>query len=180
MRRFLWVVAVLVACLLSVTTASAQGGTPAASPAACPDLSRDETADIALRYLDVWNTKDLTELDAVAHPDVVHHWGQGVDTQGIDDLKASIEAFFTAFPDMVMTFDDTIVDGDMVVIRWTLTGTQTGPFFGMEPSGASAEWTGINIYRVECGQVVESWSEADGVGLRQQIHPQDVYATPES
>jgi NTE family protein len=180
MRRFLCLVAVLVASLLTVAPATAQEeGTPAASPASCPDLTRDETADVALRYLDVWNTRDLSELDAVAHPEVVHHWGQGIDTHGIDDLKASIEAFFAAFPDMVMTFDDVIVEGDMVVIRWTLTGTHTGPFFGMEPTGASAVWTGMNIYRVECGQVVESWSEADGVGLRQQIQPQDVYATPE-
>jgi predicted ester cyclase len=179
MRRFLCLVAVLVAGLFIAAPAAAQDSTPAASPAACPALSRDETADVAQRYLNVWNTRDLTELDAVADPGVVHHWGQGVDTQGVDDLKASIEAFFTAFPDMVMTLDDTIVEGDTVVIRWTLTGTQTGPFFQTEPTGVTAEWTGVNIYRVECGQVVESWSEADGVGLRQQLNPQDVYATPE-
>jgi steroid delta-isomerase-like uncharacterized protein len=181
MRRLLCVIAILLASLLATSPMVAQDATPPASPDACPTLTRDETADVALRYLDVWNSKEVAAFDEVAHPDVVHHWGQGRDTAGIEALKGSTEAFFTAFPDMVMTFDDVIVEGDMVVIRWTLTGTHTGPFFGMEPTGATAEWTGINIYRVECGQVVESWSEADGVGLRQQLQPQEgVFATPES
>jgi len=175
MRRILALLAVVVASVLSTVTAASQEATPDA----CPALSREETADVAQRYLDVWNTRDLNQFDAYAHPDVVHHWGQGTDTTGVEALKTSTDAFFVAFPDMVMTFDDVIVEDDMVVIRWTLTGTQTGPFFGIEPTGNAAEWTGINIYRIECGKVVESWSEADGVGLRQQLLPQEPYATPE-
>jgi len=150
---------------------------PAASPAEgastlageCAAGTPEENIAVAEAYLDVWNSKDLSLFDELAHPEVVHHWGQGADTTGTAALKASTEAFFTAFPDMVMTFDQVIAEDDMVVIRWTLTGTQTGPFFGIEPTGAEATWTGINIYRVECGQVVESWSEADGLGLRRQL-----------
>lgn len=159
--------------------------TPAASPPAvvsadgeCVEGTEDANAATAQQYLDVWNSKDVSLFDDLAHPEVVHHWGQGQDTTGLDALKASTEAFFTAFPDMVMTFDETIVDGDLVVIRWTLDGTQTGSFFELEPSGVQATWTGINIYRIACGQVVESWSEADGVGLRQQLQAPDGPATP--
>lgn len=176
MRRYLCLLAVIIASVVTTITAGAQEATPDA----CPTLSRDETAEVARQYLDVWNTKDLNQFDDYANHDVVHHWGQGVDTIGLEDLKASTDAFFVAFPDVEMTFDDVIVEGNMVVIRWTLTGTQTGPFFGIEPTGNAAEWTGINIYRIECGKVAESWGEADGVGLRQQILPQDPYATPGS
>lgn len=174
MRRLLWLCVVVVASFAAASPGVAQEATPDA----CPTLSRDETAEVARQYLDVWNTKDLSQFDTLASPDVVHHWAQAVeDTTGIDALKASTETFFQAFPDMQMSFDDIIVEGDMVVIRWTLTGTHEGPFFGIEPTGITAEWTGINIYRIECGQVAESWSEADGVSLRQQLMPQGA-ATP--
>jgi predicted ester cyclase len=178
MRRLLSLVALVMMSLLAVPVASAQEATPELLPGACQIDTPEATAAVAEAYLDVWNTKDLSTFDTLAHPEIVHHWGQGVDTQGVDALKTSTEAFFAAFPDMVMIFDDTIVEGDMVVIRWTLHGTQTGPFFELEPSGREATWTGINIYRISCGKVVESWGEADGVGLRAQLYPIDELATP--
>ena len=159
----------------SAQSASPQAGTPTAD---CPTLSEEETAEVAQQYLNVWNTQDLSTFDTLAHPDVIHHWGQGPDTVGIDALKASTTAFFAAFPDMEMTFDLVLTDGDYVTILWTLTGTQTGPFFELEPTGVQATWSGINIYRVECGQVVESWSEADAIGLRAQLNGAE--ATPTS
>lgn len=98
-------------------------------------------------------------------------WGQGADTTGTAALIASIEAF----PDMVMTFDQMLAEDDLVLIRWTINGTQTGPFFGNEPT-----WTGINMYRISCGKVIESWSEADGLGLREQLGLLDDPAAPAS
>lgn len=153
--------------------AAAPAVEPAASPAAlageCAVGTANENIAAAEAYLDIWNSKDVSLFDALAQPDVVHHWGQGADTTGTAALKASTEAFITAFPDMVMTFDAFMAEGDMVLIRWTLNGTQTGPFFGIEPTGNTATWTGINIYRIECGLVAESWSEADGLSLRRQL-----------
>lgn len=146
---------------------------PEASPVnligECQNGTAEENIAVAEQYLDVWNSKDVSLFDQFAHPDVVHHWGQGADTNGTAALEASTEAFITAFPDMVMTFDQIVAEDDLVVIRWTLNGTQTGPFFGIEPTGMDATWGGINIYRISCGKVVESWSEADGLGLRRQL-----------
>lgn len=160
--------------------AIAQEATPAASPVStCTPASRDEAIAIAETYLGVWNSHDVATFDEIADPGVIHHWGQGRDTVGIPDLKASTQAFFVAFPDLAMTFDDVLVDGDKVVIRWTLTGTQEGPFFGIAPTGVTATWTGVNIYRIACGKVVESWGEADGVALRQQLGAAESVATPQ-
>ncbi|MDQ3655534.1 MAG: ester cyclase [Chloroflexota bacterium] len=184
MRRLLYLITLLMAGMLTVPLVAAQDATPEATPAnlsgACVAGTEEENAAVAEAYLDVWNSQDVALFDDVAHPDVIHHWGQGQDTVGREALKASTEAFFTAFPDMVITFDDVIVEDDMVVIRWTITGTQTGPFFELQPTGIEATWSGINIYRIECGQVVESWSEADAVGLRAQLQAPDDVATPAS
>ena len=164
------------------SAATVQDASPVASPedlsGPCLTGTRDETADVAQQYLDIFTSHDLDLYDELADPGVVHHWGQGVDTTGIEELKASSEAFFTAFPDMVITFDEVVVENAMVVIRWTLNGTQTGQFFEIAPTGIEATWTGINMYRISGGKVVEVWGEADGVGLRQQLQAPGSLATP--
>ncbi|MBA2468632.1 MAG: ester cyclase [Chloroflexia bacterium] len=162
------------------TTSTSPQATPANLIGACQNGTAEENIAVAEQYLDVWNSKDVSLFDELAHPAVVHHWGQGADTTGTAALKASTEAFFTAFPDMVMTFDQVIAEDDLVVIRWTLNGTQSGPFFGIEPTGTEATWGGINIYRISCGKVVESWSEADGLGLRRELGVLEEAATPAS
>ncbi len=79
-----------------------------------------------------------------------------------------------------MTFDQILAEDDLVLIRWTVNGTQSGPFFGNAPTGLEATWTGINIYRISCGKVIESWGEADGLGLRRQLGLLDDPGTPAS
>ncbi len=91
---------------------------------------------------------------------------------------AGTDAFAIAFPDLRVTIDQVIADGDYVVVRWTATGTQTGPFFNLEPSGVEATWTGINIFRFECGLIAESWNEVGGLGLRDQPEALPSAATP--
>ena len=153
--------------------------TGAATPdAACAPTTEQDAVDIAGRWADVWDSGDIDLYDELAAPDSIHHWGLGQDTTSLDDFKDRIGAFFTAFPDLRSTVDETVVEGDLVVIRWSNTGTQTGPIFGFEPTGAEVTWNGINIFRVACGQVVESWSEADGAGLRAQLEAASAMATP--
>jgi predicted ester cyclase len=67
------------------------------------------------------------------------------------------------------TINDVITEDDLVVVRWTATGTHTGEFQGVEPTGKQATWTGVGIFRFECGKIVEDWSEVDGVGRLQQL-----------
>lgn len=142
----------------------------AASPAACAATSEGEAADLVRSWFDVWNTRDLASLDALGAADYVHHWGGQVpDTTDLNSYKQRIDGFLHAFPDLHATVDDVIVDGDLVVLRWTETGTQQGRFGNIEPTGKNVTWTGINIFRVECGQLVESWNATDGIGLQQQL-----------
>ncbi len=71
--------------------------------------------------------------------------------------------------------NDVVTEDDRVVVRWTATGTQTGEFQGIAPTGKKVTWTGVNIYRFECGKIAEQWSELDGIGRLQQL---GVLATP--
>jgi predicted ester cyclase len=68
-----------------------------------------------------------------------------------------------------MSIQDTIAEGDQVVVRWTCKVTHTGPFLGMQPSGRKATVTGISILRFSEGKIVEGWNSWDQLGLLVQL-----------
>jgi len=157
--------------------------TPAelASPVAgCVEGTEESNSAIASRWLDVWNAKDVTLYEELVLPDTVHHFGQGDDSVGIKALQDGAQVFFDAFPDLVLTQHEVIVDGDLVAIRYSDVGTHLGSFFGVAPTGKKMTWTGINIFRFECGVVAESWSEVSGYGIWQQLGVIPQTATPAS
>ena len=159
------------------SAAASPEATPGFVIGACQTGSREENTAVAKRWLDVWNTKDVSLYEDLVHPDTVHHFGVLRDVAGIKDLQASAGQVFSAFPDLAVTMHEVVVDGDFVAIRFTDTGTQTGTFLGVEPTGKGVTWTGINIFRIQCGRVRESWSEVANIDIWRQLGKLDA-ATP--
>ena len=96
--------------------------------------------------------------------------------RGADTIKQEIEWFRNAIPDLTYTVDDQVAEGEKVVSRYTATGTHEGEFFGVAPTGARIEMSGIQIYRFdENGKMVEEWPEYDMLGAMKQMG-----AVPES
>jgi steroid delta-isomerase-like uncharacterized protein len=106
--------------------------------------------------------------DQLYGPDWVGHF-PGMPPLGLDGHRQYSEAMMVAFPDLDRKVDDLVAEGDRVAARWSATGTQTGPFMGMPPSGKVATSSGITIFRVADGRIVEEWSESDMLGLLQQV-----------
>jgi predicted ester cyclase len=77
--------------------------------------------------------------------------------------------FQAGFPDIRVTIEDQLGEGDQVVTRMTFYGTQRGEFQGLPPTGKSVTFTGINIARIEGGKIAELWSEFDALGVLQQL-----------
>ena len=75
----------------------------------------------------------------------------------------------SAFPDLNYRIEDLFGAGDKVVLRWTANATDTVGFMGRPPTGRRASATGINIYRLAYGMLVEHWDEWDLAGLLQQL-----------
>ena len=76
---------------------------------------------------------------------------------------------FEAFPDIQFTLEDLLAAEDKVVARFMARGTQTGMFQGIPATGRAAAVSGIAIYRLAGGKVVEQWLEYDQLGLLQQL-----------
>ena len=68
-----------------------------------------------------------------------------------------------------MTVDEEIAEGDKVAVRWTVHAIHTGEMFGVAATGKKVTWTGITIYRIAHGKVVEERGEEHLLGVLQQI-----------
>jgi len=86
-----------------------------------------------------------------------------------EEHKNFIGGLRTAFPDVSLTLEDQLAEGEEVVIRWTMRGTHQGEIWGTAPTGKPVTVTGITIQRLAEGKIVEEWTEADSLGLQQQI-----------
>jgi steroid delta-isomerase-like uncharacterized protein len=106
--------------------------------------------------------------DALYGSDWVGHF-PGMPPLDADGHRQYSEAMIGAFPDLERTIEDLVAEGDKVVARWTAEGTNSGPFQGMPASGKFARSSGITIFRIADGRIVEEWSESDMIGLLGQI-----------
>ena len=75
----------------------------------------------------------------------------------------------TALPDQKWTWDALIAEGDWVAARYTVKGTFRGPMGDIPPNGKEIEFSGVSIYRLQTGQIVEIWEYYDKLGLYQQM-----------
>ena len=123
--------------------------------------------DAFCRTWDVDAPDDL--IDEVYSADVVDHNPQPGQGAGIDGVKMIIGLYHAVFPDLHVTNDDMLIDGDRGTLRWSATGTHEGDQLGVPATHKSVRLTGIDILKIERGQVVERWGEANGLEMMQQL-----------
>ena len=132
-------------------------------------MSNEQNKMLARRlFEEVWNSKNLAVLDEMLAPNFVFH--NSVQTlYGPEGFKQFAKTYHTAFPEARFTIEDTIAEGDTVVLRWTAHGTQSGELLGIPPTGKEVTVSGITITLISNGKSVESWGEFDALGMLQQI-----------
>jgi len=113
---------------------------------------------------------ELTAVDDYLAADFVDHNptipGRPGDREG---MRSASQMFRAAFPDWHSRIDDLLADGDKVIERFTAGGTHQGPLMNIEPTGRTVSLSGINIFRVQDGAIVERWGILDQLALMQQI-----------
>jgi steroid delta-isomerase-like uncharacterized protein len=133
-------------------------------------MSTEESAAVVRRFLDeVISNKNLAALEEMCVPDLVWHGGSVGEFRSLEDFKQGVSPFFSAFPDLRVTADDVLSEGDKVVCRYTWNGTHQGDFFGVPATGRRVTVSGISIYRLAGSKIVEEWWLEDLLGLMQQL-----------
>ena len=121
-------------------------------------------------YEDILNTGDLDQADALIAARYVDHNPLGiVRTPGLVGFKQAFRIFRVAFPDRHFTVEEIIVQADRVVCRFTMRGTHRGTFMGITATEQRVEVTGIDIFRIVDGRIVEHWGGLDRLGMMQQL-----------
>jgi steroid delta-isomerase-like uncharacterized protein len=130
-----------------------------------------ENKALARRLVEeAFNAGRLEVVDELVASDFVEHDPSLTEeVRGPAGVKELIAGYRAAFPDIRITIEDQIADGDYVVSRWSGTGTHQGELMGMPATGKQATVTGITIDRIVDGRIAESWDNWDTLGLMQQL-----------
>lgn len=106
----------------------------------------------------------------------VHHDPASPQVRDRDGLKAGLRAFLAGCPDLRITTDALFAEGDTVTKRWTYHATHTGDLSGLPPTGKRITMSGLELFRLADGKIVEAWVSYDNLSLMQQL---GVIPTPE-
>ena len=87
----------------------------------------------------------------------------------VEDAKQEAANVRSGFPELESTVEDLIAERDKVVAYWRVQATHQGECMGIPPTGNRVNFRGISIYRIEGGQIAESWSISDDLGMMRQI-----------
>ncbi len=112
---------------------------------------------IADAWAAAWDKGDVDALDAVISPDYRRRAHAGDEGQVLAEFKASIIATRAAFPDLITTIDEILVEGDRAAVRWHSKGRHERPFLGVPPTHRQVEVSGATFSRFQGDRIVEEF-----------------------
>jgi len=128
----------------------------------------EKIRQIAIDFFnEIWNQGDESAIDKFISVNTV-----GNDPQfgtGRESFRKKWREWQSAFPDINFRIDDVIVEGNKVVTRWHLTGTQSGPLEGMPPSNKKVAVDGVSIDEIKNGQLISGFDAWDSLNFRKQL-----------
>jgi len=131
--------------------------------------------EIVRRFLeDIYSTGKLERIGEVCGDDYTWHGEAGptdkADVHGLEKFREAVAEFKIAMPDATVKIHDMVAEGDRVAVRFTETGTHSGAdFAGVPPTGKRIEWSGIGLYRIAGGKLVEEWFNEDSLSIMKQL-----------
>ncbi len=126
----------------------------------------DDNKALVLRaHAEVWSGGDMAAADEIYAAEFVGHWTGRPDTHGREEFKAFVTDARARFPNWNETVEQVVAEGNLVVTRFTSRGT----FEGEPSNGKEVTMPEIAIHRIVDGKIVEQWTVADILGMRQQL-----------
>ena len=122
------------------------------------------------RYVEeAWNKGNVDIMDELMAAHYARHMAISAPPLTRDGQKQRILGFRRAFPDLRLTIEDMVAEGEKVSFRLTLRGTHQGEFMHVPPTGKQIVVGAVDVARFEDGKVVEQWGQTDMLGLLQQL-----------
>jgi steroid delta-isomerase-like uncharacterized protein len=134
-------------------------------------MSAEENKAVVRRVEEAWDRGELDALDALFAADFASHAAMPGTPPGLEGAKQGHRIPVQAFPDRRTTIEDIIAEGDKVVVRVRMTGTNRGgiPGFNIPANNRPVDVQWISVYRLANGKIAEHWAQTDVMGLLQQL-----------
>ena len=130
---------------------------------------KSSTKEIAEEYANtIWNAKEISVIDRLIHHDVLIHSLLG-DFRGAHAMKEVVQAWLKGFPDLSVSNELIFSENDLVSIQWNAKGTHKGEFKGRQPTEKPVSYSGVTVYRIQNGHIIEYWAYLDMQHLLSQI-----------
>ena len=133
-------------------------------------MSEQNKTAVRRLFDELWNKGNLPVADELIAPTYTHHDASTPDVgRGPESEKKRVTHYRTAFPDMRLTIEDIIAEGETVIARWSCRGQHKGELNGIAPTGKQFAISGVTIARFANGKMVEGYVNWDALGLMQQL-----------
>ena len=166
------VAAALAAAGLGVVGAAANAATATPAHRAQAAASRDDGASVKANervveafLQDVVNEHNSGDAASFLTPDMQWYGGTAGTVSGSANVAGLFAGVAAAFPDAHVTIDDIFGQGDQVVVRVVVSGTQEGPILGIPASGRHVQWDGVDLYRLSHGKISNIWAGDDWTAI---------------
>jgi steroid delta-isomerase-like uncharacterized protein len=134
-------------------------------------MSEENEALVRRYFEEIWDKGNLELIEELFTTNFVRHGPVGTEgeVRGLEGFKDLVSSYRSGLPDLRITIEDLIAQGERVVTRWRAYGTHQGELLGNAPTGNEASVTGILVDRVSGGKIEEEWAAYDTLHFMQQI-----------
>lgn len=130
-------------------------------------MSIKENKELVRHSYELWNQKELTAYFKICTPGYIEHYTD--QDLSLEQVKQAYDIFLQAFPDINVTVNIMVAEGDKVAVRATWRGTHKGEIFGIAPTANKIDMTNTSVLRIENGKIAELWTTQDSLRMLQQL-----------
>jgi steroid delta-isomerase-like uncharacterized protein len=130
-------------------------------------MTTEANKQLVYRFAELSNQRNWNDYAQIIVENYIQH--NPMLTPGLRGIQEGFQAFLTVFPDLQVTVESVLAEGDYVVGRFTWSGTHKADFMGISATGKYAKWSSMDWWRVEDNKLAEHWDVVDWSSLLQQL-----------
>jgi steroid delta-isomerase-like uncharacterized protein len=129
-------------------------------------MSLEANKDVIRAYVEtIFNQRQVERAEELVAPDYVDHAALPGQAPGLEGAKDKWAMYLAGIPDLRITIEELVAEGDKVAVRRSYAGTHRGQLLGIPPTGKQLQLGGISIFRLAGGKITEQWEELDRLAL---------------
>jgi steroid delta-isomerase-like uncharacterized protein len=133
-------------------------------------MSLEDNKEVIRAYVEtIFNQQQVDRADELVAADYLDHAALPGQAPGLQGARKKWAMYLAGIPDLRVSIEDLVAEGDKVAVRRSYEGTHQGELLGVPPTGKHVQIGGISIFRLAQGKITEQWEQLDRLALMQQL-----------